>query len=315
LKTPVRYPFRYWVYGLTLATDLRLNLPDSDRSDANVELGLGEADLFRTAREKAPADSNDWIQHAVLDGDTLYVRWGSWFEILVSRDGRRVLCNNLSDMPLESFEAYLTNFAVSAALIQQGEEPLHATVVEIAGRAVGLLGPSGAGKSTLAAFLINQGGSLVTDDMLRVTFEDGAALAQPGPRRIKLFKEPAHRYLPGRLRVGYWNPVGEKMIFEPDGSHCTVVPRPLSALYHLEVPCPPVELDRPLLEKLCGVELFNTILSSSMDYRSHSPARLERQFRFAERLAKGVPLFRLSYSRGLNVIDQAASRIYESAPL
>ena len=78
------------------------------------------------------------------------MRWGNWFEILVSSDGQRVLCHNLSSMPLELFEAYLTNFAISAALLQQGEETLHATVVETGGRAVGLLGPSGAGKSTLA---------------------------------------------------------------------------------------------------------------------------------------------------------------------
>lgn len=314
MKSAIHYSYNYRVYGLTLATDLRLNLPRADGSDATVELGLGEEDLFRKARKMAPADTNDWVQHAILQGGAVYVRWGSWFELVASPDGRRILCNNLSDMPLESFEAYLTNFAISTALLQQGEETLHATVVEIAGRAIGLLGPSGAGKSTLAAFLINQGGALVTDDMLRVTFEDGIVFAQPGPRRIKLFREPADRYFPYRSNIGYWNPLGGKMIFEPDESGSTPVSRPLSALYHLEAHSPPLESHSPLIKKLWGVELFNTILSSSMDTRLQSPARLERQFRFAERLASQVPIFRLTYSRNFNFIHEVANRIYESAP-
>ena len=243
------------------------------------------------------------------------MRWGQWFEILVSSDGRCVLCNNLSKMPIESFEAYLTNFAVSAALIQQGEETLHATVVEINGRAIGLLGPSGAGKSTLAAFLLSQGGALVTDDMLRVKFANGAVFAQPGPHRIKLFRGPADRYLPKAAECGYWNPAGEKMIFEPRGSVSSTVPRTLSALYYLKSPSPPVNFDQPILEQLRGVELFKTILSSSMYTGLQSLEQLERQFRFAERLVKKVPLFRLTYPRSFNFIDQVARRIYESALL
>lgn len=314
MKTLARHPYRYRVYGLTLATDLQLNLPAADRSEAAIELGRGEMALFCEARKGASGHPGDWVQHRFLEDRTLYMRWGTWFEILVSPNGRRVLCNNLSDMPLESFEAYLTNFAVSAALIQQGEETLHATVVELNGRAVGLLGPSGAGKSTLAAFLISQGGILVTDDMLRVTFEHGVAFAQPGPARIKLFKEPADRYLPKRLDIGYWNPLGAKMIFAPDDSHSSTGPQRLSALYYLEVPSSSVDLDRPFLEQLYGIDLFKTILSSSMDFRLQSPARLERQFRFAERIAKEVPFFRLTYSRSFNSLDPVATRIRESAP-
>ena len=315
LSPPSQYPFRYRVYGLTLATDLRLNLPDADGSEAAMELGRGEGALFSQVRKTIPRDPTDWVQHGILKDGALYMQWGSWFEILVSPDGRRVLCNNLGEIPLESFEAYLTNFAVSAALLQQGEETLHATVVEISGRAIGLLGPSGAGKSTLAAFLINKGGTLVTDDMLRVTFEHNIAFAQPGPPRIKLFRETADRYLLKRSDVGYWNPLGQKMIFEPGDQPSNVGPQRLSALYYLEVPSPTVNSDSPILEQLVGVELFRTILSSSMDFRLHSPEGLKRQFRFAEQLAKEVPLFRLTYSRNFDFIDQVAGRIYELAQL
>lgn len=95
--------------------------------------------------------------------------------------------------------------------------------------------------------------------MLRVTFEHGVAFAQPGPARIKLFKEPADRYLPKRLDIGYWNPLGAKMIFAPDDLHSSTGPQRLSALYYLEVPSSSVDLDRPFLEQLYGIDLFKTI--------------------------------------------------------
>ena len=287
-----QYRYSYAVYGVTLLTDLPLGLPEASGSYPVVAVDVASPGEFPSASERLVTDSDDWIQLAIRKDDALRVRWGSWFEILVSPDGRRVLCHNLSDLPLTTFEAYLTNFAVSSALIQLGEEPMHATVVDIAGQAVGLLGPSGAGKSTLAAVLINRGGVLVTDDILRVTFESDAAFAQPGPYRIKLFREPADRYLATGSNLGYWSPFAEKLVFKPNSSGDGRTPRRLSALYHLDAPSSPLELDRPSLELLSGTELFKTILSSSINTRLQSPRRLERQFLFAERLARTLPVFR-----------------------
>lgn len=309
MATPETY--RYSVYGLTLLSEIPLRLPAAVGSEIIVELARGETADFQAAREGVPPEPDEWIQFTLLDDGNMQLRWGNFFEILVPLDGRRVLCRNTGDVPIESFEAYLTNFAVSAALIRQGEEPLHASVVEIGGRAIGLLGPSGAGKSTLAAFLISRGGTLITDDMLRVTFAGEVAFAQPGPHRIKLFREPAGRFLPHGLQMGYWSLSGEKPIFEPVGLTVEASPRPLAALYHLAAPS--AGSHKPRLERLSGVDLFKTILSSSMDTRLHLPAKLERQFRFAERIALGTPVFRLTYPRSFDMFDEVFQLIYGSA--
>jgi hypothetical protein len=286
-----------------------------------IELRIVQPHALRLP-EKLSRDPTDWIQQGVLEDGSLHMRFEDWLELLVSPDGKSVLCCNRSNVAIEAFDAYLTNFAVSAALLQQGEEPLHATVVELSGRAVGLLGPSGAGKSTLAAHLINCGWGFVTDDMLRITFQGKAAFAHQGPGRLKLFSQSAERYLRGAACCGPFNPVGrqvanplnEKLIFQLcDG---TVVKRAskLSALFYLDQPSADRELSGVSVEVLTGRDLLKTILSSSMNTRLHSPARLQRQFRFAERLANAIPIYRLTYHRHFDIIDRVSDQIYQAAP-
>jgi hypothetical protein len=307
--------YRYSVYGITLVSNLPLNLPPGaceNGADIVVTLEVAESRAFRSVPHDLPLDPNDWLQHAVLENGELYVRWAEWFDFLVSTSGRRVLCRNLSKVALEIFEAYLTNFAVSAALVQLGEEPLHSTVVEISGRAIGLLGTSGGGKSTLASYLIDRGGKLLTDDMLRVTIEGSEVLAHPGPYRLKLFEDAANRYLRNTVSPARWNPLGRKLIYELGNPKTARSARRLSALYKLDAPKSRTDWG-VTLEQLTGLELFKTISGSTMNSRLHTPARLARQFRFAEQMARMLPVYRLTYPRNFEVFSQVAEHIYCSA--
>ena len=306
---------RYTVYGVTLLSRLRLNLPlAAGPSHQRIILDTAGPEAFRSAAASVVPDPDGWYAHAVLGDGSLYMRWEDWFEFLVSSDGALVRCRNLSAVALDSFEAYLTNFAVSAALLQHGEEPLHATVVEIDGRAIGLIGQSGAGQSTLAAYLIGQGASLVTDDMLRLTFEGGCALAHTGPQRLKLFEEPASRFLRNAIGRGRFNPHSGKFLFEPGNSKAGRPALRLAALFHLDWPSENDPADGVRTTQLTGGELFTAITASTMNSRIHLAPRLERQFRFAERLARTVPVHRLSYPRRYEVIGRVAALIRGTAP-
>jgi hypothetical protein len=307
-------PYRYSVYGITLVSGVRLSLPEAARDrDVVVELRVIQPESLRCLLRNEVRNSGHWFQREVLQNGTLYMRWQDLFEFLVASDGSYVLCCNLSNAELESFEAYLTNFAVSAALLQQGEEPIHATVVEIAGRVVGLLGHSGAGKSTLAAYLISRGGNLVTDDMLRLTFDSNTAVAHHGPHRLKLFEEPAQRYLQSAVCYGRFNRWTGKHLFQLGDPNQAPDPRPLSALFHLNWPRLDSTPNDISLARLTGLELFRTIASSTMNTDHNLVPRLQHQFRFAERLARSVPLYRLTYSRNYDVLNSVVDRIIETA--
>jgi len=304
--------YRYRVYGITLISEIPIShLPAAGEVDSDVVVVLRvlPTAAFRSLTGDIGRDSADWFRHAVLQDGSLYLRWEHWVEFLVSPDGRSVFCGNLSNMALSSFEAYLTTFAISAALIQQGEEPLHATVVEIGHHSVGLLGQSGAGKSTLAVNLIKRGGNLITDDMLRVTFNDAIALAHSGTQRLKLSKELAERFLQGSTYCGRFCPMGGKLILQISQPTDDRGASRLSALFQLRTPVDDSEASEILLSPLDGTELFTAIASSTMNSRLNSPNRLRRQFRFAERLARTIPVYKLTYLRKYEVLNDVVDRI------
>ena len=308
-------PSRYLVYGLALESDFPLisvdEVPAEDVETA-IRLIRTSADTFRRRTESVAAEPEAWSQHAILDGGAVYMKIRDVFEEIVAADGRQVDCLRPEEADQGSFEANLLNFVMSTALTQQGEEPLHATVLDLAGQAVALLGPSGAGKSTLAAFLIGQGARLVTDDMLRVSFRGGRGYAHYGPNRLKLLDEPAERLLPAAIATGYFNTVSGKLMVRPDDrSGSRREPLPLAALLWIGNQPPERGSGSTGVDvaRLGGLELIRVLTSSAMNIRDYAPQRLARQLRFVEQVARTMPVFAFVYPRDYALLGDVADRI------
>lgn len=308
---------RYRIYGLVIDSGLQFASIEEPGEQAAVatpalSIVLSEKAFLRAKLGATPVASDGWIDHAVLADGSFYLKAGDVFEAIVSSDGRQADCVALGDTDLSSFEANLLNFVLSAALTLQGEEPLHSTVVAIGDRAVGLLGPSGAGKSTLAASLIRSGGALVTDDMLRVTFVDGKAIAHAGPHRLKLFDEPARRFLPEAIARGHFNTASGKIMLQPrSAKHLIRRDWPLAALFWIGADAAGPD-EGASATRLAGTELAKVLLSSAMNLRYQATDRLARQMVFAERLAAGAPVYDLRYLRTFAGIDRVVAEIHRA---
>ncbi|MCC8431484.1 hypothetical protein LJ725_21125 [Reyranella aquatilis] len=302
---------RYLVYGLVIESELALtSVHDAAADDrpADITILTGSPDYFAAVARPAPGDPEDWIEHAVLDDGRVYLKASEVFEAMISADGRTATCRKLSDVEQRALEANLLNFVVSASLTLQGEEALHATVLDMGGRAVGLLGESGAGKSTLAAYLISRGADLITDDMLRVEFIDGAMLAHPGPYRLKLLEGPATSFLPDAMTDGHFNALSGKIMVRPRrDSRRHRGSAPLAALFHIG--SPDEQAATVSSRQLSGLELARTLLSSAMDTRYAKSSRMERQIRFAARVADLLPVHALRYPRTVAALDGVAREI------
>lgn len=93
------------------------------------------------------------------------------------------LCND----SLSSYEKFLHafTFPVSYALFQRGDFMLHGSAIEINGKGYIFIGPTGSGKSTTVALLGNMG-KIISEDILRITFENGRAYIYPSFPIIKV---------------------------------------------------------------------------------------------------------------------------------
>lgn len=74
----------------------------------------------------------------------------------------------------------------------KGRTSLHASCVEIGGRAVAIAAPGGSGKTTLAGALLRRGHGLLAED---VTIIDESGLVLPGPDLLRLRPDVAARIL------------------------------------------------------------------------------------------------------------------------
>lgn len=302
---------RYTVYGDCIESGFCLATLGAAPSGAcgdPVFLDQADEAFFASRRPARPDDAADWLRHAVLADGSVYISDDEAFETVISADGRRVACARLGDVDVRSFEASLINFALGASLTLRGEEPLHATVVELSGQAIGLLGSSGAGKSTLAASLVADGADLVTDDMLRISFAGGRALAHPGPHRLKLFDEPARRLLPGAAAQGHFSALSGKVLIEPRTLSSAPEPRPLAALFVL-AGADERSGAQPTAQRVTGAKLIRLLIASAMDIRNAAPERLARQLRFAERTAGLLPVYELCYRRDYDALAAVADEI------
>jgi len=316
-KPSLARTYRHAAYGIVVDCPFRLTSIEETAAASGwpaITITLGTPDYFRVKSEGLEFAPDDWFHHSVLPDGSIYMKADEIFEAVVSAEGRQAICAKADGVDEKTFEACFLNFILSTSLALQGEEPLHATVVDLGGRAVGLLGDSGAGKSTLAAFLVSQGADLITDDMLRLTFADGCAVAHRGPRRLKLFGEAARRLLPGAIDDGHWNTMSGKIMVQPRSQMTSQRPvYPLSALFWLGEPGRTSAGDAVSSTRLAGVELAQVLTTSAMNIRYRAPDRLARQLLFAEHVARVVPVYALRYARRYALLEQVARAVREGA--
>lgn len=305
-------PSVYQVYGLRLRSHLPLACPQDLRvCHADVELVAAPAFLLPAAIRPNP---DHWFHHAALDDGSTYLLWTRLSEFLISPDGRRISCHALKGVTEETFQTYLLTQVLSCALVQQGIEPLHATVAVVDGEAVAFLGNCGRGKSSLGAAFLRAGYPLLTDDLLVLSQTDtptSRLIAHPGPARIKLFPEVAGQLLDTRRAGVRMNPDTNKQILPlSKDEHCATAV-PVRAIYVLSQPGVRRSAPRISIRTLSSRRACLELIANTFNLIITDHARLKRQFEWAARLATLAPVKSLSYPRNLAQIGNVVDSICE----
>lgn len=290
----------YSLYGLWLRSQWPLPYPEGTEAGfSEVELVKGPASLFFGMAQEALIESNPatWFQHVCLRDGSTYLRWTGLFEFLISADGLRIACRPLNGASQEAFHTYLVSQVLSFALVKQGIEPLHATVIVVNEQAVGFLGDCGFGKSSLGGSFLQAGYPLLTDDLLVVKEESREFYAYPGPPRIKLFPEIAKSLLGERVKGTPMNTLTPKLIIPLDQHRSHRAAAPLKALYVLTRSGAGSSCKRVMIRRLSQRRAFLALLRNTFNPVIIERERLKRQFKMATLVASKVPINLLSYPR------------------
>lgn len=186
---------------------------------------------------------------------------------------------------------YILGAALGLFLIRRGAFPIHGS--SVSGQQGGILfcGASGAGKSTTTTWFMDQGYSLVADDISLVHFDaDGRPWIWPGIPQVKLWDDSAAALQrdPGSLPrlLDKW----EKRRLSVDASELGKA-APLAAIFYLS----PEECTTPSILPLHGAERFAALAGNI--YRGETILDLGKgkdHFAFVTRLAACTPVYALT---------------------
>ena len=226
----------------------------------------------------------------------------TWFtaptaRFFVSSEGTEVTVEtgNRDDQAVQPF---LLGSIFAILCYKRGLLPLHASCVEIGGRAVAFAGASGAGKSVFAAAFMKAGFSVISDDISAIdTGAPGGPTVRASSPELRLWRDALEALHLTKDRHQQTRAVLEKFDLAC-GQLSTIPPRRLAAVYCLRRAN---KGDSGSIKRISGVGA----LRHTADSVYHSEALgthlgATAGFRQVTTLCSAVPVYSLSYQPGFD---------------
>lgn len=306
---------------LRISTDFELpELPaeDTDPADAatdewSVHRSDGRAPLSPSRRwfhRWRQPDGRRWLSFARHPGGYI-LRFNGLADFDVRPAARHIHGYRAPATPGHTFSHLLLDQVLPLAAAGAHRLALHASVVDIDGRAVAFLGASRRGKSTLAAAFARRGHAVLSDDccvLCRTASGFDVAPTYPG---LRLFPENMSSMFgdAGGPRVEVAHYTSKQRIVPSDGAVFSHRPIPLGALYVIAShagldPAAAVRIDarssRESVLEIVGVTFY-------LDVNDGAQAR--EGFELAAAAASVCPVRVLTFPWNLDVIDAVAAAI------
>ena len=176
---------------------------------------------------------------------------------------------------------------------------LHGNVLALDGKGIVLCGPRQEGKSTFTAALLNEGFSLLSDDIVVIEKTKNAFVVRPGAPEIRLWPQSVSllKSLPIRGRLLYPRTQKERFLIDSKNTwRFTRKVVPLKAIYLLTRR----KTGRILIQDLKGREGLMAFLKNIYWGVIRDPKTRERQFEIGSELFDKIPIKRLTYPSGFN---------------
>lgn len=296
--------------GLCVRSEIDLHLPSAPPdAETDVELRWGQ-----DVDDSTVYPSGTVIAEYIENGRRLYtaVELESGFLIRFPECGEFTIPADLGSVTVhrDATGRYVDLLPILAAgtvlsMLHglRGGTMLHASAVDVDGRALAIAGRSGQGKSTLAALLCAAGAPLITDDVLALiagpepTCVGGGAELRLRPAASSLANDPAFRSRPTLDERTAVAP--HDAVTDPLPLAAVVIPIPSRTATGLEI----VQLTRT--EPLLALLAFPRIAGWTR------PEVLARQFATLAQIAEHVPIHRATIPWGPPFDESVATALFD----
>ena len=302
--------WRYMLHGLSVTSNARLAFlqPSECRSDPDIHLELADSAVPApllpsqvTYSVTPPGRSSAFISVGPKD-DGYLVRIDGCGDFSINRQGTRIACVPVPGCPRATIEQLLVDQVIPHVMQLQGRLCLHASAAALAGRVVGFLGPAGSGKSTMTAALCERQATLVTDDGLAVAAASDEICVYPGYPSVRLWPDSADAIFDDPSQFSPASPRTSKLRVVGQGASGQL---PLAALFFLD----PSPTGAVTAGKLDGTEAFSVLVSSVHRLIDDEPRLLEEELKVLSDLAARVPVYRLTYPRRFESLDEMVALV------
>jgi len=261
---------RYLLYGLRVETDRPLPglRPLTDAGPAELRMWIGAHPPAAEAAAGAPCQ----VANRSVDGAPVVTvaRGGGWYrlryadgvEFSVDDAGAHVGCTWPGALTLEDAATYLLGPVCGLVLRLRGVTCLHASAVEVDGRAVLLCGPAGAGKSTTAAAFALRGHRVLGDDVAALDATPAGVAVRAAYPHLRLWPDAVRGLFGERAELPPLTPNWDKRMLDLAERDALFHPAPLpvAAVYRL---AGREEAGAPRLEALAPAEALLTLVSGT----------------------------------------------------
>lgn len=247
----------------------------------------------------------------VQNGEFLVLSYNGEAEFWLRRDFAALWAQWPTSSSIENALSYLVGPIMGLLLRLRGAVCLHASAVNVRGRAIVFVGSEGAGKSTTAAAFAKQGFPVLCDDIVPLVERGQQFLVLPAYRRVNLW--------PDSVKLLYGSPDALPQIIPNWEKRCLDLGEdgetrfeehalPIGAIYVLGDPTPnSVENFEAISQKIAMMTLVtNTYATNFLSAQQRA-----EEFAALSRVVTAIEVRKINVERGSLQVDELCAVIQE----
>jgi hypothetical protein len=274
------------------STDIVFSMTSEHPSWVSEARSLAAQILYAEAPRNAGGQSGCTVTS--LGSKEFYeLAYGDGTTFLVDSAGARLWATCPVPLTIDDVATYLRGPVMGFVLRRRGVTALHASALNICGRAIVLCGESESGKSTIAAALALRGTPVLCEDVTALRVIGDAFCVEPGYAQVGLWPDAVETLFGASDALPRLTPSWEKCFLPLDGERARFEPkeRPLGVIYLL---APRTASDNaPRIEQISPREALlglvqNTYMNWILDRKQRAA-----EFDFLSTLVKSISVRRI----------------------